>query len=455
MLNCIVYIDIIRGAHKMREVILAKCGELVLKGMNRRSFEAVLLKNLKRRLQLIGNFDVSIAQSTVYVEPCDSAVDMDAAFERVLQVFGLVAAVRTMVVEKDMGAIFAAVCDRLGDKLQQARTFKVNARRSDKTFCMNSPQLCAKLGEDILESYPHLSVDVENPELTVFVEIREKGAYIHSGQTVAGGGVPVGTSGKALLMLSGGIDSPVAGYMMAKRGLQVASVHFESPPYTSERARQKVISLSELISPYIGRHRLYIVPFTKVQEELHSRCKSEYFTVVMRRYMLKIAERLAQHEGAAAVVTGESIAQVASQTLQSRCKSEYFTVVMRRYMLKIAERLAQHEGAAAVVTGESIAQVASQTLQAIACTDAAINMPILRPLIGMDKEEIVRIARKIGTFEVSTLPFEDCCTVFAPRHPRTKPKLVEVEQIEARLRLSDELIDECIESVTAVDIELR
>ena len=408
MLNCIVYIDIIRGAHKMREVILAKCGELVLKGMNRRSFEAVLLKNLKRRLQLIGNFDVSIAQSTVYVEPCDSAVDMDAAFERVLQVFGLVAAVRAMVVEKDMGAIFAAVCDRLGDKLQQARTFKVNARRSDKTFCMNSPQLCAKLGEDILESYPHLSVDVENPELTVFVEIREKGAYIHSGQTVAGGGVPVGTSGKALLMLSGGIDSPVAGYMMAKRGLQVASVHFESPPYTSERARQKVISLSELISPYIGRHRLYIVPFTKVQEELHS-----------------------------------------------RCKSEYFTVVMRRYMLKIAERLAQHEGAAAVVTGESIAQVASQTLQAIACTDAAINMPILRPLIGMDKEEIVRIARKIGTFEVSTLPFEDCCTVFAPRHPRTKPKLVEVEQIEARLRLSDELIDECIESVTAVDIELR
>lgn len=392
----------------MREVILAKCGELVLKGMNRRSFEAVLLKNLKRRLQLIGNFDVSIAQSTVYVEPCDSAVDMDAAFERVLQVFGLVAAVRTMVVEKDMGAIFAAVCDRLGDKLQQARTFKVNARRSDKTFCMNSPQLCAKLGEDILESYPHLSVDVENPELTVFVEIREKGAYIHSGQTVAGGGVPVGTSGKALLMLSGGIDSPVAGYMMAKRGLEVASVHFESPPYTSERARQKVISLSELISPYIGRHRLYIVPFTKVQEELHS-----------------------------------------------RCKSEYFTVVMRRYMLKIAERLAQHEGAAAVVTGESIAQVASQTLQAIACTDAAINMPILRPLIGMDKEEIVRIARKIGTFEVSTLPFEDCCTVFAPRHPRTKPKLVEVEQIEARLRLSDELIDECIESVTAVDIELR
>lgn len=389
------------------EVILAKCGELVLKGLNRRNFEAALVKNIRRRLESLGDFEVSIAQSTIYVEPCSQGADMDSAYMILVKVFGIVAVSRATVAEKDIDKIFLEVCRYLGDELSVASSFKVNARRSDKKFPLTSPELGAVLGEKILGKFSGLTVNLHDPNVVVNVEIRERGAYIHSGSQRGAGGVPVGTSGRAMVLLSGGIDSPVSAYMMAKRGLSLSFVHFASPPYTSERAREKVVLLAKLLSPYVGAHRLYIVPFTALQEALHD-----------------------------------------------SCKSEYFTVIMRRYMLKIASELAVRERAEALITGESIAQVASQTLQALVCTDATVDMPIFRPLIGMDKEEIVKISRLIGTFDTSTMPYEDCCTVFAPRHPCTKPKLVDIERIEQAMSLPCNLVEDCIKNVEIIDIPI-
>lgn len=369
----------------MKEIVLLKYGELALKGTNRATFESILVKNIRRRLAPLGKFNVVKAQSTITVTPMQEDIDMDDVYLRLSRVFGIAAISRSAVVEKSMDAICAGM-SYLDDALSSVKTFKVNAKRADKTFPMGSPEICAELGYYLLERHPHLGVDVHNPDLVVWAEVRDQAAYLHAGQQPGAGGMPIGSSGRAALLLSGGIDSPVAGYMMAKRGLEIMAIHFASPPYTSERALLKVKMLCQKMSYYTGRVRLLVVPFTEIQQKI-----------------------------------GEN------------CPEEYFTVIMRRLMMEIASRLGEKYGCGALITGESLGQVASQTMQAIACTDAAASLPVFRPAIGMDKEEIVTIARKIDTFETSILPYEDCCTVFTPRHPRTRPQMESVVQAENKL----------------------
>ena len=370
----------------MKEIILLKAGEIALKGLNRSVFEDRLAKNCKFRLKHLGRFQITRAQSTMYCEPLDEDIDIDEAVETLQTVFGFSKMSRACVVEKDMDAIKAAAAEYLEPVLRDCRTFKVEAKRSDKAFPLKSPAICAEVGGYLLSRFPHLRVDVHQPDFTVYVEIRDKNAYIHGPQLDGAGGMPVGSSGRAMLLVSGGIDSPVAGHMMAKRGLELQAIHFAAPPYTSEYARQKVITLCREVGRYAGRIKLHVVGFTHVQEQI-----------------------------------------------RDLCPEEYFTIIMRRYMMKIAERIAREEGCGALVTGESVAQVASQTLYALGCTDVAAELPVLRPVIGMDKNEIIAVARRIGTFETSILPYEDCCTVFTPRHPRTRPKLREVLRAEERL----------------------
>ena len=381
----------------MNEIILLKGGEMVLKGLNRHTFEDVLIKNAKRRLAPLGNFKYWKSQSTIYIQPLEE-VDMEEALRRLQTVFGVVALCRARVAPKEWEAIRREAVAYLSDELGRAKTFKVNAKRSDKRFPMDSPAICRELGGDLLAAYHHLKVDVNHPEVTVTVEIREDAAYIHTDQLPGAGGIPVGTGGRAALLLSGGIDSPVAGYMMAKRGLEIVGIHFAAPPYTSDRARQKVVDLARELTPYTGRIRLFVVPFTKIQE-----------------------------------------------LLRDKGPEDYFTILMRRYMMRIAERIALREDCGGLITGESLGQVASQTLPALACTDRVVDLPILRPLIGMDKGEIVVVARKIGTFDTSILPYEDCCTVFTPRHPRTRPRPEALDQIEASLELDDALLQEAVD----------
>ena len=370
----------------MKEIILLKAGEIALKGLNRSVFEDRLAKNCKFRLKHLGRFQITRAQSTMYCEPLDEDIDIDEAVETLQTVFGFSKMSRACVVEKDMDAIKAVAAEYLEPVLRDCRTFKVEAKRSDKAFPLKSPAICAEVGGYLLSRFPHLRVDVHQPDFTVYVEIRDKNAYIHGPQLDGAGGMPVGSSGRAMLLISGGIDSPVAGHMMAKRGLELQAIHFAAPPYTSEYARQKVITLCREVGRYAGRIKLHVVGFTHVQEQI-----------------------------------------------RDLCPEEYFTIIMRRYMMKIAERIAREEGCGALVTGESVAQVASQTLYALGCTDVAAELPVLRPVIGMDKNEIIAVARRIGTFETSILPYEDCCTVFTPRHPRTRPKLREVLRAEERL----------------------
>ncbi len=382
-----------------QEILLIKNGELALKGLNRGTFEAVLMKNLRHRLAPIGDFRLRKAQSTIYIEPIGGKADLDEACARIAKVFGLAAFSRARMVEKDMDAIQQAAVDYLREPLLAARTFKVEARRSDKSFPLGSPAICAQVGGALLDAYPHLTVDVHQPEVLVMVEIRDFGAYIHTAQIPGAGGMPVGTGGKAALLISGGIDSPVAAYMMAKRGIELTGIHFASPPYTSERAEGKVVSLLEAVAEYAGRMDLLVVPFTHIQEEI-----------------------------------------------QRRCPEELFTLIMRRFMMRLSSRLARREECGALITGESVGQVASQTIPALACTDAAADLPVFRPLIGMDKEEIIAAARRIGTFDISILPYEDCCTVFTPRHPRTRPKLAMVVEAEKALD-GEALMAEALEGV--------
>ncbi len=382
-----------------KEILLIKNGELALKGLNRGSFEDVLVKNLRRRLRPLGPFRFRKAQSTIYIEPESTEIDLDEACDRVSRVFGISAFSRARVVEKSMEAILEAAPGCLAETLRDARSFKVESKRSDKAFPLTSPQISAEVGGCLLEHFPHLRVDVRHPEVLVMVEIRDFGAYIHAAQLPGAGGMPVGTGGRAALLISGGIDSPVAGYMMAKRGIELTAVHFASPPYTSERAEQKVISLLEQVAQYAGRISLHIVPFTHIQEEI-GRC----------------------------------------------CPEELFTLVMRRFMMRIATAVAKAEDCGALVTGESVGQVASQTIPALACTDAATDLPVFRPVIGMDKEEIIAISRRIGTFDISIQPYEDCCTVFTPRHPRTRPKRELVEAAEAALDI-DALVTEALAGI--------
>lgn len=364
----------------MNEIILCKYGEIALKGLNKSTFESMMVKSIKRRLRNCGEFRITKAQSTLYIEPLNEDCDVDEVVDKLSKVFGIVKICRCCVLEKDMNEILTKSLDYIEDEMVLAKTFKVDAKRSDKKFPMTSPEICREMGGVILERFPHLKVDVHNPDITVIVEIREQKAYVHAGQIDGAGGIPVGSSGKAMLLLSGGIDSPVAGYMMARRGAVIDAIHFEAPPYTSERAKMKVEKLAKLMTAYCGDIRFHCVPFTEIQE-----------------------------------------------TLRDNCPEELFTILMRRLMMEIAQRIAKSEDVQALVTGESLGQVASQTMYAMVCTDAVCRMPVFRPCVGMDKSEIVEIARKINTFETSILPYEDCCTVFTPKHPKTRPTVEEVE----------------------------
>lgn len=384
----------------MKEIIMVKYGEIALKGINKKTFEDMLQNNIKRRLKLIGQFAYSRNQSTIYIEPQDDNTDMHTVVESLKRVFGIGAIQKCAVFPKNFDTVANNVCEYLKDALADAKTFKVEAKRADKTFPMNSPQIQQALGDAVLDAFPHLEVDVHNPEVTVRLEIRDVGAYLSAKRITGAGGMPVGSSGKALLMLSGGIDSPVAGYMMAKRGLVVDCIHYISPPYTSERALLKVQKLCEQMTDWCGDIMFYCVPFTEIQEALRDNCPEEYFTVLMRRLMVKIANIV--------------------------CKRDKY---------------------GAIITGESLAQVASQTLPALYCTNAAAEFPVFRPVIGMDKIEITEIARKIGTFETSILPYEDCCTVFSPKHPRTKPHIEDILAAESSYDF-DSMIAEAVSKTT-------
>ena len=388
----------------MTEMILLKLGELVLKGANRHTFEDKLKSNIARRLRPLGKFRVYTRQSTTYVEPLSDTCDMDAAYEAMKHVFGVVGISRAKACEKTREAMLETARSYLGDKLSAAHTFKVESKRADKSFPMTSIALSQWVGGELDDLYPNLTVDVHNPELTVHLEVRDYAAFVHADPEPGAGGLPVGTSGRALSLLSGGIDSPVASWMMAKRGVALEMVHFYSYPYTSPEAREKVLELAKLLTPWCGRLTVHVVPFTHIQEELRRSCPEDYFTLLMRRFMMRIAEGVARRTG---------------------CR--------------------------AVVTGESLGQVASQTMDAMAVTGAVTALPIFRPLVGMDKEEAVRIARKIGTFETSILPYEDCCTVFTPRHPRTRPRLEDVEAIEEPLDMEG-LVKEALEGIERVQV---
>ena len=387
----------------MKEIILVKLGELVLKGLNRRSFEDILLSNIRRRIGELGGFDVREIQSTVYVTPRDGA-DIADAEERISKIFGIAAYSRACETQKEIHAICEAAAEYLHKELSAAKTFKVESKRSDKKFPLNSPQICAEVGAFLLERFPNLKVDVNNPEYTVRVEVRDFAAYVHGNSLRGAGGIPVGTGGKAAVLISGGIDSPVAAWMMARRGVELTAVHFASPPYTSERAEQKAADLLRRVGEYAGRMTMFTVPFAKVQEEI-----------------------------------------------MAKCPEELFTVIMRRFMMRAAEQIARREGCGALITGESLGQVASQTLQAIVCTDEAAHMPVFRPLIGMDKVDIIALAHRIDTYDLSILPYEDCCTVFTPRHPRTRPALESVRNAEETLD-ADALLEDCLSRVKITKI---
>jgi thiamine biosynthesis protein ThiI len=382
----------------MREILLCKYGEIVLKGANKRYFEDILCKELRKRAKKHGNFEISRAQSTIYVKPLDDFADIDGMYDSAMKTFGIAAIGRAAVCKKDIEDIKRVAREYIPEFLEGKKTFKVEGKRSDKTFPYNSMQLAELIGGEILEAtHGKVRVDVHHPDVVVKVEIREQAAYVHAGQRSAAGGLPVGTSGHGLLLLSGGIDSPVAGYMMAKRGVRVEAVHFESFPYTSEMARDKVIRLARTVAAYAGDIYVHVVSLTKIQEELVKHCDEDYFTLLLRRYMMYIASRIAADH-------------------DSKC----------------------------LITGESLGQVASQTMEAIAVTDAASSIPVFRPCIGMDKLEIIAISEKIGTFDISIEPYEDCCTVFTPKHPRTKPQLEKVLIEEQKLdfmALAQEAID--------------
>ena len=389
----------------MNDIILVKLGELVLKGLNRRRFEQKLQSNIRRRLEKIGNYKVYCLQSTIYVEARDDSADMDAAMEILGKIFGIVSIVRAAACEKDKDAIVQRAKEYLREDMLNAKSFKVESKRSDKAFPMTSIQLSQYVGGELAEAFPDTAVDVHNPELTVHIEVRDLAAYVHAAPVPGAGGMPVGSNGVALTLLSGGIDSPVSTYMIAKRGVRLIPVHFFSFPYTSQQALDKVVELAQKLTDYCGRMTIEVVPFTHIQEEMRD----------------KVPE-------------------------------EYFTLVMRRFMMRIATRIAQANGASAIVTGENLGQVASQTMEAMASTQAVTDLPVLQPLIGMDKEEIITIARKIDTFDTSILPYEDCCTVFTPRHPRTHPKLSEVEAAESALDI-EALVEEALAGIERIRVE--
>ena len=367
----------------MHEMILCKLGEVVLKGLNRRSFEDKLMSNVNRRVSKCGNFRVYSKQSTIYVEPKDDECDIEAAFESCKKIFGIIAVSKALPCEKDIQKIISAAKEYLACEMRTARSFKVESKRADKTFPLTSIQISQQVGGALHQAFPTCEVNVHDPELVVHIEIRDDAAYVHGPAEEGAGGLPIGMGGVAVSLLSGGIDSPVSSYMIAKRGVKLEMVHFFSPPYTSDEAKEKVLSLAKLLVPWCGRLTVQIVPFTEIQE-----------------------------------------------LIKDNCPEEVFTLIMRRMMMRISQEIAVKEGCQALITGESVGQVASQTMPAIACTDAVTSMPVFRPLIGMDKDEVIAISRKIETFDISIQPYEDCCTVFTPKHPRTHPTIAGVEKAE-------------------------
>ena len=390
----------------MKEIILCKYGEIALKGANRNHFEKLLRDILKRRTEPFGKFKIYSVQSTVYIEPLEEYADVEGAYIAAKNTFGISAVSRAIETEKDMGAILETVKTQFMPYIEDAKTFKVEAKRSDKKFTLKSPEISAEVGAAILEaSGGHKRVDVHHPDVAVRVEIRDYAAYICAGQERAIGGMPIGSNGKGLLLLSGGIVSPVAGFMIAKRGVRLDAMHFESFPYTSERAREKVLALAEKLTAYTGDIHVHIISVTKIQE-----------------------------------------------VLRDTCEEDYFTLLLRRFMMRLSERTAEKFACDALITGESLGQVASQTMQALGVTNSVVSRPVFRPCIGMDKEEIIRISREIDTFETSILPYEDCCTVFTPRHPRTRPELWKVAREEEKVDVKA-LEDEAFATLETVVIK--
>ncbi len=387
------------------DIVLLKYGEIALKGLNKPVFEQKLLSNISRVLEPVGKFSIRKSQSMIYVEPLEENIDMDEAIERMSKVFGIVNICPAVSCEKDMESIEKTTIECLNEMDVEGKTFKVEAKREDKQFPMNSPQLCQYMGGCILKNVKGLKVDVHNPDILVQIEIRKK-AYIFTQKVSGAGGMPVGTNGKAALLLSGGIDSPVAGWMIAKRGVAIDAVHFHSHPYTSDRAKEKVIELAKILSVYTGKIHLHVVPFTDIQLAIIDKCPKNYLTLIMRRIMMQIAERIAK---------------------QHRCN--------------------------ALITGESIGQVASQTMESLAVTDNAVDMPVFRPCIGMDKEEIITISKKIDSYETSILPYEDCCTIFVPKHPKTRPVLEDIIEAEKALDNLEEMIEAALEGDEVIVIK--
>ena len=389
----------------MNEIFLLKLGEIVLKGANKRQFENKLRQNVRRRVKPYGNFDVYIMQSTVYVQPMDDQADLDGAWDACCSIFGIVNLCRCRPCEKNLDAIFEAVEAYLGDDLDCAASFKVESKRSDKSFPLTSIAISQEIGGRLAEAHPNCLVDVHNPAYTVYVEIRDLSAYVHGPAQPGAGGLPTGVGGRAMCLLSGGIDSPVAAYMMAKRGMEIEAVHFFSYPYTSQLAKDKVLELARLVTRYCGRMTVNIVSFTKIQE-----------------------------------------------AIRDNCPEEFFTLIMRRFMMEISQRIGRNDGCGALITGENLGQVASQTMEAMTVTGAVVDIPIFMPLIGLDKEEIVTIARKIGTLDTSILPYEDCCTVFTPKHPKTKPTLGQLLHAERKLD-REALIAEALADVEKIMVQ--
>ena len=389
----------------MKEIFLMKLGEIILKGANKRQFEARLRQNVRRRMKAYGNFDVYIMQSTVYVQPMDEDCDLDGAWEACRSIFGVVSLCRCRACDKNLDAIFQAVEEYLGDDLDCAKSFKVESKRSDKAFPLTSIQLSQEIGGRLAEAHPHVEVDVHHPDYTVYVEVRDLAAYVHGPAEPGAGGLPTGVGGRAMCLLSGGIDSPVAAHMIAKRGVEIEAVHFFSYPYTSQLAKDKVLELARLVTKYSGKMTVNVVGFTEIQE-----------------------------------------------AIRDNCPEEFFTLIMRRFMMEISARIAKWDGCGALITGENLGQVASQTMEAMTVTGAVVDIPVFMPLIGMDKEEIIRIARKIGTFDTAILPYEDCCTVFTPKHPKTKPTLQQVINAERKLD-REALITRALENIEKYKLE--
>lgn len=386
------------------DIILLKYGEISLKGLNRPMFEKQLLANVAKALAPLGKFSIRKSQSTVYVEPLGDDIDMQAATERLSKVFGIVNICPAAKCQKAIEDIERTTLECLSQIDLNGKTFKVEAKREDKQFPMNSPQLCRHMGAVILKNTEGLSVDVHNPDILVQIEIRKE-AFIFTQKVSGAGGMPVGTAGRAALLLSGGIDSPVAGWMISKRGVVLDAVHFHSHPYTSDRAKEKVIELAKIMTQYTGPIRLHVVPFTDIQLDIIDKCPKNYLTIIMRRLMMRIAEKIARESGAMALITGESIGQVASQTMES-----------------------------------------------LVVTDNAVDMPVFRPCIGMDKEEIVTISKKIDTYETSILPYEDCCTIFVPKHPKTKPSIAEIQEAEKLLTDPEGMMEKAIQDREIIDL---